>query len=73
MLVLLNFVTVFLNHHLPCPFPLLGTDRPRLTVADIRFRKRIDLDTSSCPINLYVLGKSATSVLSFRMTALSLV
>ncbi len=30
-----------LNHHLPCPFPLLCADCPRLTVANIGFRKRI--------------------------------
>ena len=23
------------NHHLPCPFPLLGADRPRLSIADM--------------------------------------
>ena len=23
------------DHHLPCPFPLLGADRPRLAVADV--------------------------------------
>ena len=23
------------NHHLPCPFPLLGADCPRLTVVDV--------------------------------------
>ena len=30
-------------HHLPCPFPLLGADRPRFSVADVWLWKGIDL------------------------------
>ena len=33
---LISFCLILCNHHLPCPFPLLGTDRPRLAVADKR-------------------------------------
>ena len=31
---LISLCLIISNHHLPCPFPLLGTDRRWLTAAD---------------------------------------
>ena len=38
---LISLCLIISNHHLPCPFPLLGTDCPRFAVTGVWFRKGI--------------------------------
>ncbi len=62
---LIFFSFIPLNHHLPCPFPLLCTDCPRLTVADKRLRKGIGLRYFVLPCQRVCIGEVGNKCVKF--------
>ena len=62
---LISLCLILCNHHLPCPFPLLCADRPRLAVADKRLRKGIGLRYFVLPCQLIYVGKVGNKRVKF--------
>lgn len=56
---------IFCNHHLTCPFSLLGTDLPRLLVADIGFRTEIGLSYLNLSCQLVCVGIISNNCVKF--------
>ena len=56
---LISLYPILCNHHLSCPFSLLGTDCPQFTAADKRLRKGIGLRYLVLPCQLVPQTHSA--------------
>ena len=62
---LISLGPIISNHHLPCTFPLLGTDCPRLTVADKRLWKGIGLRYLVLRCQLVCIGEVGNKRVKF--------